>query len=304
MPPRQGALRAAAGELARLVVPVACPGCGEPDVGLCPGCAGAFAGPRRVEQDAPRLDRMNGADPLPVWACAVYDGPVRDVVVAWKDRGRVDLTAFLVGVAHRAGRTLGRSLRQALGGDGTIALVPVPSSAAAVRSRGVDLVQSVSEGVAAGVRTRGLDVEVVAVLRQRRRVRDQVGLASRARATNLAGALVLRGAAPAAVLLVDDVLTTGATLAAAEAALVRSGAIVLGGVVLAATPAPGARHGHGDGDDGAPRRARDVRAASRPGKRDSVTTSEDIGVESRSGDGPVPRGTSTTVGPRREVVRP
>lgn len=234
-----GPLRAGLTELARLVVPLGCAGCGAPDRGLCEDCQRRFRGPVRVEEGAPRLDRMDGRV-LPVWACATYDGCVRDVVVGWKDRGRADLTPFLTGVAHRAGASVGLALARALDDGGRVLVVPVPSSAAAVRVRGADLVRVLAGATAAGMGRRGLAATVAPVLRQGARVRDQVGLASRARAANRAGALRVRGTLPAPVLLVDDVVTTGATLASAQAALEQAGGLVLGGLVLAATPAPGA----------------------------------------------------------------
>jgi hypothetical protein len=69
--------------LARLVVPVSCPGCGLVDVRWCAACGRAVLGrPRRVEQAAGRLDRLDGVAPLPVWAATAYVAGVRDVVVA------------------------------------------------------------------------------------------------------------------------------------------------------------------------------------------------------------------------------
>ena len=96
--PLSDALRSYAAELGRLVVPVVCPGCGAPDVPWCSGCVAALAPgpPRRVEADAPRLDRLDGVAPLPVWACASYVGPVRELLPAWKDQGRLDLTPLMV----------------------------------------------------------------------------------------------------------------------------------------------------------------------------------------------------------------
>jgi predicted amidophosphoribosyltransferase len=246
-----GPLRAGLTELGRLVVPVRCAGCGALDVDLCAGCRRGFAVPRRVEHDAPRLDRMDGRV-LPVWACATYDGTVRDVVVQWKDRGRADLGAFLDGVAHRAGRSVGPALAAALGAGARVLVVPVPSSGAAVRARGADLVHALAVAVAGGLGRRGLVPQVASLLRQGGPVRDQVGLASRARAANKADALRVRRAVTAPVLLVDDVVTTGATLASAQAALERAGALVLGGLVLAATPAPGAPRPPRQGRSGCP----------------------------------------------------
>jgi hypothetical protein len=85
-------------ELARLVVPVVCAGCGVPDEPCCLRCTALLGGtPRRVEAAAPRLDRLDGDPPLPVWALVDYAGPVRDLVVAWKVRGRLDVDGLLAG---------------------------------------------------------------------------------------------------------------------------------------------------------------------------------------------------------------
>uniref|UniRef100_UPI0022A780B7 phosphoribosyltransferase family protein n=1 Tax=Puerhibacterium puerhi TaxID=2692623 RepID=UPI0022A780B7 len=89
------------------------------------------------------------------------------------------------------------------------------------------------------------------VLRRPGGGRDQVGLGARARGGNAVVRVAPRawqrlspasaGQGTPACLLLDDVVTTGATLAAAERALEAAGADVLGALVLAATPAPGER---------------------------------------------------------------
>ena len=241
-------------DAARLVLPVACPGCDRPDVRWCPDCLAPLHAPlRRREQAAPRLDRLDGVAPLPVWAPAHYAGPVRGVVVAWKDRGRADLDRPLGTVARRAGVALGRLLGGRPGAlAGPVLVVPAPTSAAARRTRGRDPVTVLARGVAAGLVTSGTPARTVPLLVQRGPVRDQVGLGSRARGARLgavrlaAGPVTGRRAREAVreglpCLLVDDVLTTGATLAACETALARAGMPVLGAVVLAATPAPSTR---------------------------------------------------------------
>jgi hypothetical protein len=122
---------------------------------------------------------------------------------------------------------------------GTV-LVPVPSSARSRRARGHDPVRDLARVTASGLRRRGCPVMVLPVLRQARWVADQAGLTAADRRSNLAGALVVRPGWQARlpgrqVLLVDDVVTTGATLTEAHRVLLNTGARVLAAATVAAT---------------------------------------------------------------------
>ncbi|MDR1427229.1 MAG: hypothetical protein LBJ08_05665 [Bifidobacteriaceae bacterium] len=229
-------------ECADLVVPRTCAGCGEPAGGLCQPCRALFAGPvGRREAGAARLVPADGGPALIVWARAAYTGPARTAIAAWKRRGRADLTP----VFAQCLAGIGREVAPLAAGLGLtwLAVVPVPSRWVSTLRRGSPLTQALALGCAAGLRERGVEARVDGLLARRMGSRDQVGLGGRARAANREGATLVRRRAIAgsAALLVDDVVTTGASLLDAERALSRAGVGVLGAAVLAATPPSSAR---------------------------------------------------------------
>ncbi|MFI5882272.1 ComF family protein [Streptomyces sp. NPDC051554] len=128
-------------------------------------------------------------------------------------------------------------------GHAPVLLVPVPSARSTVRARGHDPARRIALAAARELRRTGTPARVVAVLRQRRWVADQSGLNSRERMGNLAGALeVVEGGARllvgGPVVLVDDLMTTGASLREAARAVREA---ITGGGEVGATAAVYAR---------------------------------------------------------------
>ncbi|MFF9326692.1 ComF family protein [Streptomyces sp. NPDC014776] len=214
-------------DLSDLVLPAECAGCGRPRAVLCRRCRTALSGaaPRRV-----RPEPMPPGLPA-VHAAAAYADEVRALLLAHKERGALALARPLgeaLAGAVRAGLRQagdgGVSGSRRVSGDGCVLLVPVPSARAAVRARGHDAARRIALAAAGELRRGGTPVRVAAVLRQRRAVADQAGLDSRQRLANLAGALgVVPGGdrllARGPVVLVDDLLTTGASLTEAARAV-------------------------------------------------------------------------------------
>lgn len=207
------------GALLDLVLPRTCAGCQEPGRALCPSCATVLGGPARgavrPRPCPPGLPR--------VCAGADYLGAVQRLLLAHKERGALHLTAPLGALLASAVTAL--DLAE------PVLLCPVPSAASAVRHRGHDHALRLASAAAVGVP----GGRAVRLLRPARRVADQSGLTTVARAANLAGALRATGVPGGAVVVVDDVMTTGATLVEATRALRAQGHRVVGCAVVAAT---------------------------------------------------------------------
>ena len=210
-PPATALLRSALLDALAVLAPVDCAGCGAVDRALCDRCRAELS-PLPVHQTL--------ADGTPVVAALRYDATVREVVLAYKEQGRTDVA-----------RPLAAPLCTAVGAalQGRCELVALPVGRTAYRRRGYDPVRLL-------LRKAGLGHPLEA-LRQTHQRAAQKTLSRAARAENLAGSLAAsRDIRGRRLLLVDDVVTTGASLSEAARALRAAGAEVVGAATLAATP--------------------------------------------------------------------
>jgi len=223
-----------------LVLPVGCGGCGAPGSAWCRSCAVLLAAPVQVFPPCRPTGLAGGwAGPPRVYALGAYRGRLRTALLAYKERGRRDLAGPLGDALAAALLSLqpGPGGLRVPPGPGGLCLVPVPSRWSAAARRGGQHVGLLAERAAAALAAAGLATAVAPALRMARGVRDSVGLDLAARQANLAGRVLLRpaGRPPPGmpVVLIDDVVTTGATAAACATTLVQTGIEIPAIVALA-----------------------------------------------------------------------
>jgi predicted amidophosphoribosyltransferase len=219
---------AVARSLVDLVLPRSCAGCGAEGDLVCRACSAVLS-----TTAAPTRPRPCPQGFPATFAVTEYEGSARAMVLAHKEHGRLAL-------ARPLGVALAGSVSAAVGtASGPVVLVPVPSRRSATRQRGHDPLLRMTK-CAARVLRADRPTKVAALLVARRRLADQAGLSGTGRAANLAGAHRVRrwAARPgpgSVVIVVDDVVTTGASLAEAVRALRSAGLDVHGAAVVAAT---------------------------------------------------------------------
>ena len=197
-----------------------CHGCGEAGRSPCPACRQALT-PRPHETIRPGLD-VHAA------ASLAYDD-VANFVIAFKDRGAWQLTSTLGTALASSVALIARACRIDASAR-RLVLVPVPSTPSAVRRRGFDHTATLASTVA-----RQYGLRWSPLLRRVAAVDDQVGRGARGRQSNQEHSMRARVGGEF-VIVVDDVVTTGATLVEAVRALRASGHTVVGAAVVADTP--------------------------------------------------------------------
>ena len=210
-------------DLLALLWPTSCAGCGFPDRDLCDAC--------RSELSTREVREHHGVG-APCFVAGDYTGIVREALVAFKHRG-----AF--GFAKPLGRRLGAPLRRACAeaARDPPLIVTIPTRRKTFRQRGY---RHVDELVRVALAAERIPAPRVAALALRRGRTSQVGLGAEERARNARRITGRRGMfgvvgtrlQGAGVIIVDDVITTGATMRAARDALTEAGATVIACVAL------------------------------------------------------------------------
>jgi len=188
--------------LRKFLVTPRCIGCSAVGISLCPLCTSTI-NPVHMPQFASfalHVDEIMGAGP--------YDGWLRQSIIDYKNGQREKLEG------------LGQLLNALLAQRAPVLVVPIPSSYAKVQLRGFDTVADLAREATAGT-SHSLGIDVLQFTRE---VTDQVGLSQRQRRLNLINSMRCNRLVPPVVCVIDDVITTGATMSAAAVALRRAGA--------------------------------------------------------------------------------
>jgi ComF family protein len=213
------------GRLLDLALPPVCAGCGREGDAICPACMPSVGNRAGLPPGTPLGLADGPPDPLfQLEWCSPFAGTTRRALHALKYAGEQRLAAPL-------GAAVAERWRRA--GAGGEILVPVPVHASRRRERGYDQAALIAEAAAGHLR-----LPWRAAVVRTRATTAQYHLDRRHRATNVADAFAVdtraRGAVAGRwVVLVDDVVTTGATLCASARALLDAGAAAVSAVTVA-----------------------------------------------------------------------
>ena len=196
-------------------MPPACAGCGRSGALLCDGCRGRLAPPYRAGDRfvAPDAGVVISDSLALALAAFAYAGPMRRALAALKYTGASRLAPVLARASLPA-------LEALVAVSGAAVLVPVPIHVERRRIRGYNQAELIGRDLAKGSR-----LEMAPLLRRVRPTTKQHRLDRAARLANLRGAFeVVDGVrVPPAVILVDDIITTTATLEACASVLQAAG---------------------------------------------------------------------------------
>jgi predicted amidophosphoribosyltransferase len=176
----------------------------------------------------------------PVIVASAYEGAAKRVIIAHKEHGVLGLTPVL-------GSMLAMSI--AVLGEGPFAIVAIPPHRDSIKRRGVDTLGAIAERAASELRAAGWRAQNLPLLRRRSDGGRHVGRSAHERRAAVSGTMVVddrisrRGVIGSAqgprLVVVDDVVTTGATVQEAVRSLRATGLAVEGIAAVAGTQRPG-----------------------------------------------------------------
>jgi ComF family protein len=201
-----------------LFLPVSCAGCGAPDIQLCEDCRNLV----EIDVQCRELFIPESATRFPLYFGCEFVEPLTGIMHQFKETGHTKLASNLSEWMKPAVQEIQNH------NTPDVLWVAPPSPRKNYVQRGYHPLK---------ILARQLEITLSPLLRSRRHRADQTGLSRHLRLTNMDGAFIAtRNLAGIDIVLLDDVMTTGATLWESARALQAAGANVVGAAVLAATP--------------------------------------------------------------------
>ena len=201
--------------LSELIFPSRCLGCHRLGIGICSQCRVSWH--PHIYRTLIATDEFD----FPVYSAVAYSSVAQKVLLGAKESALHDADQLIL-------QALLHSLTYFYSEVGIADLVPVPSRTSNTRKRGRDFIFEQSSAL-----SRNPQVRVRAILSHSRKVKDQTTLNSQSRERNLSQAMKcanLEDSSNIPVILIDDLVTSGATLREAGRALHSAGYTVIGAV--------------------------------------------------------------------------
>lgn len=201
--------------LSDLIFPARCLGCRQLGIGICSTCRVSWH--PHIYRTAIAADGFS----FPVYSAVAYSPVAQRVLLGAKESALHDADRLIL-------QALSHSLSYFYSEIGIADLVPIPSRKANTRKRGRDFILEQTHAISQSPR-----VQVRAILSHSRKVKDQTTLNSRSRELNLSQSMSCReqgDSSSTPVIIIDDLVTSGATLREAGRALHRAGYTVTGAV--------------------------------------------------------------------------
>lgn len=201
--------------LSDLIFPARCLGCRQLGIGICSTCRVSWH--PHIYRTAIAADGFS----FPVYSAVAYSPVAQRVLLGAKESALHDADRLIL-------QALSHSLSYFYSEIGIADLVPIPSRKANTRKRGRDFILEQTHAISQSPR-----VQVRAILSHSRKVKDQTTLNSRSRELNLSQSMSCReqgDSSSTPVIIIDDLVTSGATLREAGRALRRAGYTVTGAV--------------------------------------------------------------------------